>query len=368
MKKFYAFTLLFVASIGFSQNTTTSTQVIPTGYYNNATGTGYNLKTQLYNIIQAHTTISYSPGLWNLYTTSDRRADGKVWDTYSSCNFNFGTGTGGNQDQGSGGNAECQFFNKEHTFPKSWFNNTSSPMYSDAFHVMPTDKKVNSERGNLAYGIVGTATYTSSNGTKKGNNIAPNAPSGMVVFEPIDEYKGDFARNYFYMATCYQNQIAGWKNNNPNGALFLDGTNTKVYEQWALDMLYSWHVADPVSDKEIARNDAIYTVQRNRNPYIDHPEYVLQIWGTDLTLSRNDFTFAAVSVYPNPSNNHRINIETEQILDDIQLINVNGQLMQEIKNPNAQNNTYTLENLPSGFYFLKLTSDNQSTIKKVIVN
>jgi len=368
MKKFYAITLLFVAAIGFSQNTTTSTQVIPTGYYNAATGTGYTLKTQLYNIIQSHTTISYSPGLWNLYVTSDKRADGKVWDIYSSCNFNFGTGTSGNQDQGSGGTSECQFFNKEHTFPKSWFNNTSSPMYSDAFHVMPTDKKVNSERGNFAYGIVGSTSYTSSNGTKKGTNIAPNAPSGMTVFEPIDEYKGDIARNYFYMATCYQNLVAEWKNNNPNGALFLDGTSTKAYAQWALDMLYSWHVADPVSAKEIERNDAIYAVQRNRNPFIDHPEYVFQIWGTDLTLSRNNYDFATVAVYPNPSNNHRINIETEQVLDEIQLINVNGQLMQEIKNPNVQNNIYTLENLPSGFYFLKLTSDNQSTTKKVIVN
>ena len=140
-----------------------------------------------------------------------------------------------------------------------------------------------------------------------------------------------------------------------------------MYEQWALDMLYSWHVADPVSDKEILRNDAIYAVQHNRNPFIDHPEYVLSIWGPALSTAKFD-VFASVAVYPNPSNNHKINIQTEQILDEIQLINVNGQLMQEIKNPNAQNNTYTLENLPSGFYFLKLTSENHSTTKKVIVN
>lgn len=360
MKKLYSLLALFSIALTFAQ--------APATYYNAANGqTGYQLKTALYNIIQSHTTISYSPGLWNLYTTSDRRADGKVWDIYSNCNFNFGTGTGGNQDQGSGGNTECQFFNKEHTFPKSWFNNTSSPMYSDAFHVMPTDKKVNSERSNYAYGIVGTAGYTSSNGTKRGNNVAPNAPSGMTVFEPIDEYKGDIARNYFYMATCYQNLIAGWKNNNPNGALFLDGTSNKVFEQWALDMLYSWHVADPVSDKEIARNNAVYAVQRNRNPFIDHPEYVLAIWGQALSTAQFN-ALATVSVYPNPSNNHRINIETEQVLDEIQLININGQLMQQIKKPNAQNNTYTLENLPSGFYFLKLSSESQSITKKVIVN
>jgi len=366
MKKFYAMTMLFVAAIGFAQNTTTSTQVIPTGYYNNATGTGYTLKTQLFNIIHTHTAVSYTPGLWNLYPTSDKRADGKVWDIYSNCNFTFGSvASGGNQDNGTGGNTECQLYNREHTFPKSWFND-ATPMYSDAFHVMPTDKKVNGLRGNLAYGIVGTATYTSTNGSKVGNNVASGGPN-FTVFEPADEYKGDIARNYFYMATCYQDLIAGWKNNNSNGALFLDGTNTKVYEQWALNMLYAWHVADPVSDKEIARNDAIYAVQRNRNPFIDHPEYVLSVWGAALSTSEFN-TLASVSVYPNPSNNHRINIETEEVLNEIQLINVNGQLMQEIKNPNAQNNTYTLENLASGFYFLKLSSDSQSITKKVIVN
>lgn len=371
MKKLYTLAILFTVAIGFSQNVTNSTestqeiQAIPVGYYNNATGTGYTLKTQLYNIISTHTTISYSPGLWNLYPSSDAKSDGKVWDIYSNCNFTFGTGSGGNQDQGSGGTSECQFFNREHTFPKSWFND-ASPMYSDAFHVMPTDKKVNGNRGNFAYGIVGTATYTSTNGSKIGNNVAPNGPS-LTVFEPAAEFKGDIARNYFYMATCYQNLIAGWKNNNANGAAFLDGTNTKVFEQWSLDMLYSWHVADPVSAKEISRNDAIYAVQGNRNPFIDHPEYVQIIWGAALSAPSFDL-LASVSVYPNPSNTHRINIDTEIVLDEIQLININGQLMQEIKNPRVQGKTYTVENLPSGFYFLKLTSDNQSTTKKVIIN
>ena len=116
--------------------------------------------------------------------------------------------------------------------------------------------------------------------------------------------------------------------------------------------------------------------QGNRNPFIDNPYLATVIWGgpvaenrwPNIFLSTEDFTFASVSIYPNPTNNQRINIETEQVLDEIQLININGQLMQQIKNPNAQNNTYTLENLPSGFYFLKLTSENHSTTKKVIVN
>lgn len=359
MKKIYSYIAILLFTISFSQ--------IPQGYYDNATGTGYTLKTQLFNIINQHNVVSYSPGLWNLYTTTDARADGKVWDIYTTCNFTFGTGTGGNQDQGSGGTAECQFFNKEHTFPKSWFGGVSgTPMYSDAFHVMPTDKKVNGNRGNLAYGIVGTASFTSSNGCKIGNNIAPSGPA-MTVFEPADEYKGDIARNYFYMATCYEDLIAGWENYNSNGAAFLDGTNTRVYEQWALSMLYSWHLADPVSTKEINRNNAVYAVQANRNPFIDHPEWVNVIWGTSLSTSIATFS-AGIAVYPNPTNNHTISIGSATPIDDIQLITINGQIIQEIKKPVFNNATYTLENLPQGFYFLKLTSNDNSITKKISVN
>jgi hypothetical protein len=241
------------------------------------------------------------------------------------------------------------------------------PMYTDLFHVMPTDKKVNGLRGNLAYGVVGTANYTSSNGTKRGNCVAPNYPSNLQVFEPADEYKGDIARNYFYMATCYQNVISGWQSNDADADTVLDGSSDKVFEQWYLDLMYSWHIADPVSDKEIARNNAIYVAQGNRNPFIDHPEYVASIWGPVLSV-KNYSSLAAVSVYPNPSNNHKINIQSETVLDEIDLVNINGQLVQQIKKPVAQDNTYTLENLPQGFYFLKLSSENQSTTKKVIVN
>jgi len=359
MKQLYAFLTILFFFNSFAQ--------IPQGYYNNATGSGYTLKTQLFNIINPHTIISYSPGLWNLYAVSDVKADGKVWDIYTSCTFTFGTGPGGNQDQGTGGTSECQFFNKEHTFPKSWFGGVSgTAMYSDAFHVMPTDKKVNGLRGNNAYGIVGNATYTSSNGSKIGNSITPNGPS-LVVFEPADEYKGDIARNYFYMATCYEDLIGSWKNNNSNGAAFLDGTNTRVYEQWSLNMLYSWHIADPVSRKEEDRNNVIYSVQGNRNPFIDHPEWVYSIWSS--ALSNENFNFLeGVSVYPNPSSNGAFSITSKTILDDIQLISINGQLIYDIKNPIKINESYTLDNLPQGFYFLKLTSDTDSVIKKISVN
>jgi endonuclease I len=361
MNKIYNLIAILVVTLGFAQ--------IPAGYYNSATGTGYTLKTQLYTKISPHTVISYGSGLWNLYQSTDALPTGKVWDIYSSCVFTFGTGTGGNQDQGLGGTAECQFFNKEHTFPKSWFGGVAgTPMYSDAFHVMPTDKYDNGLRGNLAYGIVGTANYTSSNGTKRGNNVAVGAPS-TTVFEPADEYKGDIARNYFYMATCYEDLVAGWENNNSNGAEFLDGTNTRVFEGWSLKMLYAWHLADPVSAKETARNNAVYAAQHNRNPFIDHPEYVWAIWGPAITLATNSFDqLATISIYPNPSNDHRINIQSPISLDEIDLITINGQIIQRIKKPAFEDNRFTMENLPEGFYLIKLISDNQSVTKKVMVN
>ena len=317
---------------------------IPTGYYSTATGTGYTLKTQLYSIINPHTVITYT-GLWDLYYTSDVRTDGKVWDIYSNCNFIFGTfaATGGNQDNGTGGTVECDKYNREHTFPKSWFGaGTTTPMYTDAFHVMPTDKKDNSMRGNMPYGKVGTSTFTTSNGSKIGNCISPNTPASLTVFEPADQYKGDIARNYFYMATCYQNLISSWQNIDPNGAKVLDGSSDKVYQQWYLDLMYSWHIADPVSQKEIDRNNAVYAVQGNRNPYIDHPEWVQVVWGAALSVKNIENLLASVSVYPNPSKSNKISIETENELDEIQLVTINGQIVQKISHPKANQKVYNI--------------------------
>lgn len=359
MKKIYSVAFLLIVTLGFAQ--------IPPNYYATATGSGFTLKTQLFNKISSHTNVGYG-GLWTLYYTSDVKSNGKVWDIYSNCDFTFGTANGGNQDNGSGGTSECQKYNREHTFPKSWFQD-AAPMYSDAFHVMPTDKKVNGVRGNYAYGIVGTATYTSNNGTKLGNCVAPGYPYALPVMEPADEFKGDIARNYFYMATCYQNLIGSWQNNDADANTILDGSNDNVFEPWFLNMLITWHNQDPVSAKEIARNNAIYGAQNNRNPYIDHPEYVCQIWSTACAaLSTPTLEYATISVYPNPSNGNKVNIDSNVTIDAIELVNINGQIVLNINNPVFNNNSYTLENLPQGFYFLRLSSENQSIIKKVIIN
>ncbi len=247
----------------------------PAGYYNTATGTGATLKTQLYTIISSgHSPISYD-NLWNAFQTTDVKPNGKVWDMYSDIpdgtppyEYTFISDQCGNYS------TEGDCYNREHSWPSSWFGD-ASPMYTDLFQVIPTDGYVNGIRSNYILAQVATPSYTSMNGSKRGSCATPGY-SG-TVFEPIDAYKGDFARAYFYMVTRYQNLVVGWSSNATVGDI-LNGTTFPAFETWYLNMLAQWHVNDPVSAKEIARNNAVYGIQGNRNPYIDHPEFVNAVW------------------------------------------------------------------------------------------
>lgn len=361
-KNYYLASFLLFATFCFAQP--------PAGYYNTATGTGYTLKTQLYTIIKGHTDQSYA-GLYNTYLTSDvdkfYENDGSILDMYSENPkgvdpYNFSSGA--TQRCGSY-SKEGDCYNREHIIPQSIFN-SESPMVSDAHFITPTDGTVNGLRSNYPHGVVGTASKITLNGSKLGSASNSGYAAGLTgtVFEPIDEFKGDIARMYLYFATRYENVITTWGN---SYAPF-NGTSNQVFTDAYKNILLTWNAQDPVSPREIARNNAIYARQKNRNPYIDNNAYVTSVWGSPILAVNVYDILAGVSVYPNPTNNHRINIQTETVLDEITLISVNGQLIQQIKNPSMQNNTYTLENLPQGFYFLKLSGINQSVTKKVIVN
>ncbi|MDR2292550.1 MAG: endonuclease [Prevotellaceae bacterium] len=251
----------------------TLTAQAPANYYDNAEGkSGAELKTTLYNIIKNHTQLGYSE-LWTAFYTTDAKPNGKVWDMYSNTNYTFGS----DQQGGTGYTDEGQMYNREHSFPKSWFAD-GYPMYTDLFHLYPTDAYVNGKRSNYPYGNVGHANFTSANGSKLGSPAISNFNESAYVFEPANEYKGDFARTYFYMATCYENRIAGWRGNNAATRDILDGTPYPGFKSWYVDMLVEWHRNDPVSEKEINRNNAVYQIQGNRNPYIDHPEWVECVW------------------------------------------------------------------------------------------
>lgn len=238
---------------------------VPAGYYDAAVGkSGEELQKSLSTIINNATDVGYN-GLWEVYKTTDCRPDGKVWDMYSDAtDFIF------EKDQCGNYSSEGDCYNREHSVPKSWFNN-ASPMYSDAWHIYPTDGKINSFRSNNPFGEVGSGASSSKNGFSKWGKCVTPGYSG-TVFEPNDEYKGDFARTYFYFATRYQNRINNW------GGIFVSSYPHIV--QWQLDMLLRWNEMDPVSQKEIDRNEAVYaSKQGNRNPFIDYPELVDLIFG-----------------------------------------------------------------------------------------
>ncbi|HDP74866.1 MAG TPA: T9SS type A sorting domain-containing protein [Bacteroidales bacterium] len=268
---------------------------IPNGYYDNAIGKyGAELKTALFNIIKDHTVIPYS-GLWSTFQYTDKKSNGKVWDMYSDIpgqtppyEYTFFTDQCGNYS------SEGDCYNREHSFPKSWFND-ASPMNSDLFHLYPTDGYVNNRRGNYIYGEVSMVTWTSQNGSKLGTSTASGTT--LTVFEPIDEYKGDFARTYFYMATRYENLIALWASYDTEAKAILDGTSYPAFKQWYITLLLNWHQQDPVSQKEIDRNNLVHSnYQHNRNPFIDHPEFAQLIWGnsTPIAFTSTPVTSATV--------------------------------------------------------------------------
>lgn len=247
----------------------------PDGYYASCEGkSGQALLTALYNTISSHTTVSYD-GLWEVYKTSDVRANGKVWDMYSTKEWTVGAEHCGNYSVVG----DC--INREHSVPQSWFS-SASPMKSDAFHVYPTDGKVNGQRSNYPYGeCANGTTLSSSGGVKPLGKLGTCTFPGYTgtVFEPDDEYKGDFARTYFYMATCYNDRISSW-----SGAI-IAGNSYPCYSTWAVNLFLKWHRQDPVSQKEIDRNNAVYAHQKNRNPYIDYPDLAEHVWGDKTSVA-----------------------------------------------------------------------------------
>lgn len=334
---------------------------IPSGYYNSATGTKYTLKTNLHKIIkQNHSDKGYR-ALYAGYKTTDAdnyyEKDGSVLDMYSE--NPSGTDsyfyTHGNKNCGSYRN-EGDCYNREHLFPQSIFYK-KSPMRNDIHHVVPSDGKVNGMRSNYPFGEVASATRTSRNGSKRGSS-ATNGYSG-TVFEPIDEFKGDIARCMLYFAVRYEDQASSLKSH-----AMVDGSKGQFYQTWFINLLMKWHKQDPVNQREKDRNDAAYKFQGNRNPFIDHPEWVNAIWGdgtTDQPTSPLGFSKKATSIYPNPAH-QTIFINNWKQLESISIINSLGQIIKT--QPTARQ--IDIAELPSGVYYLILVSTN-TIYQKIII-
>lgn len=244
---------------------------IPNGYYNKCEGKGGQaLIEALQETLEAGAGDMGYGGLWTMYLTSDVRADGSIWDMYSNVKWTPKT------DQCGTYSSVGDCYNREHTVPQSKFHE-QAPMKSDAHHIFPTDGKVNGIRSNYPHGECANGNKVPSPGLGRlGKSTYPGYTG--TVFEPADEYKGDFARAYFYMAARYNHLIDDWDYE------MFNNTSYPAFSPWAQSMLMKWHKQDPVSQKEIDRNEAIYaSVQHNRNPFVDHPEMADYIWGDKTT-------------------------------------------------------------------------------------
>ena len=357
MKNIYSLLLLISVTIGLAQDVAPASP-----YYNgfNWSQSGITLKSALATkITTTHTNLLSYSQVWSALkiVDLDPSNSGNVllvygWENGTDTDVTNDRTRG--KDSNSGNNGD---WNREHIFAQSLGDPDLGQLGpgADAQMLRACDVQRNSLRGNRLY-------------------AAGSGNSGIVgsFWYPGDEWKGDVARILMYMYLRYDVQCL---------PTFVCSGTTASSDINMPNLLLQWNSEDPVSQYEDNRNtylgNALNTYsQGNRNPFIDNPYLATVIWGgpiaqnrwPNIFLDNQSFEYTNISVYPNPSMDHKINIESTVAIDDLQVINLNGQLLMEVKNPQFNNNHYTLENIPNGFYFLKLNSNNQSFTKKVILN
>ena len=352
MKKFTTLLLGFMFSLALAQ--------APAGYYNGTEGlTGAALKTKLSAIIAAGHKDNGYDGLYNGYPTTDSdhfyENDGTVLDMYSEnptgtdpYTYRHGIKKCGNYS------VEGDCYNREHIVPQSFFNQ-QSPMRGDIHFVRPTDGKVNGMRSNYPFGAVNSPSFTSKNGTKVGPSSSPGY--GGTVAEPIDEFKGDIARMVFYFVTRYESRLSSFSTGN-----MLGGSPYPGLQAWEKDVLLAWSIQDPVSPTEIERNNASHVFQKNRNPFIDHPEWVQLIWGSQTvdTQAPSAPTNLAVLSTSTASANLSWTASTDNVGVSYYRIFVNG-----VFHSNSNATTATVSGLAQGttytFYVIAVDAANNAS-------
>ena len=320
------FTLFTAVTLSAFNRPVTPVDSLP-AYYESIDGTSGK---DLIDAIQLVAKIGYRTddfrydSVWLAFKHTDLRPDGYIWEIYSDCEFIYEKDRTSNTTQ----TGECKGYNREHAMCQSWFGTTSlagkemssskknSPG-SDIFHIYPASYGMNSRRGNRPYGEVLTAANVSGNGTKYGtpvqtisvaNSVAGAYVEGTItlstnVLEPADEYKGDIARSYFGTMVKWAGE---WTfNRNENGRVIFDATidadthygpeNNFGFTDYGLALMLKWHRQDPVSQKEVDRNNGIQFTQGNRNPFIDYPYLAEYIWG-EMAGQTLDFDMLLCSV------------------------------------------------------------------------
>jgi len=266
---------------------------IPEGYYSSLKGKkGAELKTAVYNIVKNANVLSYGSGkghTWWGFWTTDRNAEGYFIDRYSAeSEWEMST------TQGAAGSG----MNIEHSFPKSWWGGSSNQAYKDLYNLMPCKSKINSTKSNYPMGTV--VSGDKGNGwTKVGKGS-----DSKWYWEPADPWKGDFARGYMYMATTYQN--FNWSGS--SALQILQQGTYPTLQKWAYTLFIKWAKADMPDATEIKRNEEVYKIQGNRNPYVDFPNLMEYVWGDSIdyafdpekTLKSTDYNNGDGTVTPTP--------------------------------------------------------------------
>jgi endonuclease I len=297
--------LLFVALTGLQ-----AVAAIPSGYYNTALGkSDRELMLALHQKVNNHYMIYYNK-LWEKFKTTDCNGN-TIIDRYSNSQFTY------SENQCGQYNGIGQCYNREHSVPNSWWGAAQDTMYSDLYHLYPVDGWVNAERGNYPFGDCANG---SPRGTGKLGTCTHSGYSG-TVFEVADEYKGDFARTYFYMVVRYMDRVGSWTQD--KGNIVFTNSSYKHLTPWAISQLLEWHRNDPVSTLESNRNEAVYGIQHNRNPFIDHPELAEYLWGNN---TGNAWSGSASTdpVISTPANGSTINVGTNTGDGVSKTINVKG--------------------------------------------
>lgn len=249
----------FVAAMA---STAVSAQ-IPNGYYDSLKGKkGAELKTAIYDVIKDANTLDYGSGkgkTWWGFWETDRTDDGKFIDRYSPRD---------SWQQSTSQGATGSGMNIEHSFAKSWWGGQKNQAYCDLYNLMPCEHNINSAKSNYPMGKVVTPK-TDNGATKVGKGS-----DGKNYWEPADEWKGDFARGYMYMATCYKN--LSWTG---EGLNILQKNDYPTLKEWAYTLFLEWARQDQVNALEVTRNNKVSNIQGNRNPYVDFPNLMEYVWG-----------------------------------------------------------------------------------------
>lgn len=268
--------LLLILGVAFTF--ATASAGFKNGYYDKMNGkSGADLKAAAKECVLKHTTLNYTdlPNYWQYSDVYPQLVNGnkRWWDMYSNAVYLIQNGQTGKAS------FSANKMQREHSVPKSWWKLNGSveytPAYSDMWNLYPSDGAAN--QAKLNYPLGPTVTTTFDNGVSKVGGAKTGYGGGSSkVFEPADEYKGDFARAYMYVATVYDD---------------INWVETYMYKKeayptlqtWAREMLLQWCRKDPVDQKEIDRNNVVEQYQGNRNPFVDFPELAEYLWGTRST-------------------------------------------------------------------------------------